>query len=162
MKAIGVVPGSKDSVRLIETDNPRVEMDCLLVRVLRAGIDGTDLEINQGLYGKAPDGKKILILGHESIGGIEETGEEIEGFKRGDLVVATVRRPCEEDCLNCRNGESDMCLTGHFKERVELCDICGIDPAYSPSHGSVEDLPGMRVIPHQPKPKRRLGGRTSP
>jgi threonine dehydrogenase-like Zn-dependent dehydrogenase len=35
----------------------------------------------------------------------------------GDYVVATVRRPCPQDCLNCHAGESDMCLTGDFTER---------------------------------------------
>ena len=32
----------------------------------------------------------------------------------GDLVVPTVRRP--DNCVNCRAGESDMCLTGQYKE----------------------------------------------
>jgi threonine dehydrogenase-like Zn-dependent dehydrogenase len=115
MRAIAVTPGLKDTVRLIETENPTVEKSSLVVRVLRVGIDGTDLEINQGLHGKAPEGKKELILGHESIGRIEDVGEEVEGFQKGDLVVATVRRPFQEDCLNCHHGESDVCLTGNFR-----------------------------------------------
>jgi threonine dehydrogenase-like Zn-dependent dehydrogenase len=38
-------------------------------------------------------------------------------FKKGDLVVATVRCPCPERCLNCRNGEYDFCQTGNYRER---------------------------------------------
>ena len=36
------------------------------------------------------------------------------GIKKGDLVVPTVRRP--DACLNCQSGESDMCVTGQYKE----------------------------------------------
>ena len=39
-----------------------------LVRVLEAGVCGTDVEIHQGLYGEAPPGSPFLILGHENLG----------------------------------------------------------------------------------------------
>jgi threonine dehydrogenase-like Zn-dependent dehydrogenase len=35
----------------------------------------------------------------------------------GDLVVATVRRPCPERCVPCATGQNDMCITGNFLER---------------------------------------------
>ena len=88
----------------------------MLLRVLRVGVCGTDMDIISGFYGEAPAGSTYLILGHESLSRVEEVGPGVRGFKRGDLVVPTVRRNCTEGCLNCRNGESDMCLTGHYKE----------------------------------------------
>jgi threonine dehydrogenase-like Zn-dependent dehydrogenase len=63
-------------------------------------------------------------------------GQKVNGFQLGDLVVATVRRPCEEGCLNCRHGESDMCLTGHFKER----GIDGLDGFLSAYYTEVPDF----------------------
>jgi threonine dehydrogenase-like Zn-dependent dehydrogenase len=83
---------------------------------MRIGVCGTDTDIISGFYGEAPTGSPYLIIGHESLSRVEETGPGIRGFKKGDLVVPTVRRNCAENCLNCRNGESDMCLTGHYKE----------------------------------------------
>src|SRR5439155_948363 len=80
----------------------------------RIGICGTDLEIIQGSYGEAPSGSDYLILGHECLATVEEAPSNSAGIKKGDLVVPTVRRP--DGCLNCQNGESDMCLTGHYKE----------------------------------------------
>ena len=74
------------------------------------------MDIISGFYGEAPAGSTYLILGHESLSRVEELGPGVRGFKRGDLVVPTVRRNCTENCLNCRNGASDMCLTGHYKE----------------------------------------------
>lgn len=116
MKSVAVIPRRKDSAHLVDVDVPRISGNEVLVKVIRVGIDGTDTEINEGLYGDAPQGEDFLILGHESFGVIEETSARSEDLKKGDLVVATVRRPCDI-CVNCRNGESDMCLTGKFKER---------------------------------------------
>jgi len=117
MRAIAVKPGEKNSATLITTEKPTRGESEVLVKVLRVGFDGTDQEINDGLYGEAPEGADFLILGHESLGRVEEVGENVENFKEGDLVVPMVRRPCPENCLNCRNKEYDMCLTGHYKER---------------------------------------------
>ncbi|GCC10342.1 L-threonine 3-dehydrogenase [archaeon] len=117
MKVIGVIPGKKESAHIIDVDKPEISSSEVRVKVLRVGICGTDHEIDQGLYGEAPEGEDFLILGHESLGIVEETGRDVKGFEKGDMVVSTVRRPCPENCLNCRSGENDMCLTGNFKER---------------------------------------------
>jgi len=71
MKAVTVTPGQKNSLQLREVPLPWVE-DVpdgrgVLVKVLRAGIDGTDREINNAEYGTAPPGDHYLIIGHESI-----------------------------------------------------------------------------------------------
>ena len=80
------------------------------------GVCGTDMDIVNGFYGEPPPGSSYLILGHESLSRVAEVGPGCEGFRKGDLVVPTVRRNCLENCLNCRSGQSDMCLTGHYKE----------------------------------------------
>jgi len=116
MKAITAIPGRKGSAQLSETSQPVPKPNEALLKILKLGIDGTDRDINAGFYGAAPDGEKSLVLGHEALGVIESMGEKVTGFEKGDLVVPTVRRPCAENCLNCRGGESDMCLTGHYLE----------------------------------------------
>jgi len=85
-----------------------------LLRTSKIGICGTDLEIIQGAYGEAPSGSDYLILGHECQATVEEAATDSVEIKKGELVVPTVRRP--DGCLNCQNGESDMCLTGQYKE----------------------------------------------
>jgi len=114
VKAIAVTPGRAGSLRLVQSDPPRPRAGELLVRLIEAGICGTDLEIAEGLYGEGPNGSDFLILGHESLGVVETAGSD--RFAPGDLVVATVRRPCPS-CSNCRAGVSDMCETGRFTER---------------------------------------------
>jgi threonine dehydrogenase-like Zn-dependent dehydrogenase len=87
----------------------------VLVKTVRVGICGTDMEIDRGEYGVAPPGEEYLIIGHENFGRVESVGEDVKGFAPGDLVVAMVRRP--DDCPNCLAGEQDMCLTGNYSER---------------------------------------------
>lgn len=117
MKAIAVKPLVKDSSRIQEVKVPLPCDNEVLVKVISVGIDGTDHEINQGLYGRAPDGDDFLIIGHESFGRIQQTGSKIKELKPGDYIVAIVRRPCSENCSNCASDKMDMCSTGHYRER---------------------------------------------
>ena len=115
MMAGTIIPRKKGSFELKEVAVPEINADEVLVRVLKLGLDGTDREIGEGLYGQAPDGQSYLIPGHESLGVVEQVGKMVNGISVGELVVATVRRP--DDCINCKSGESDMCLKGDYKER---------------------------------------------
>ncbi|TME76030.1 MAG: glucose dehydrogenase, partial [Chloroflexi bacterium] len=115
MRAVAVTPMRAGSARQVELPVPTATRDMALMRVLEVGIDGTDTEINSGLYGEAPPGSDFLVIGHEALSVVEAVGEGVSGFSRGDLVVSTVRRP--DDCPNCRAGESDMCLFGRYTER---------------------------------------------
>jgi glucose 1-dehydrogenase len=96
MKAIAVYPGKPNSMHLREVPKPALdEVPCgrgVLVRLLRCGVDGTDKEINAAEYGNAPPGDDYLIIGHESLGRVEQVGPNVTKFRPGDLVVATVRR----------------------------------------------------------------------
>jgi glucose 1-dehydrogenase len=116
MKAIVVKPGAKDSIHMRDMPDPAFRPDEVAVKMLRVGLCGTDDEINQGLYGKPPDGSEFLILGHENFGIVEAVGRKVKGFRPGDFVVSTVRRPCGH-CYPCNHGDNDMCLTGEYTER---------------------------------------------
>jgi threonine dehydrogenase-like Zn-dependent dehydrogenase len=116
MKAIVVKPGEKDSIHMRDMLDPKMKPDQVAVKMIRVGLCGTDAEINHGLYGKAPDGDEFLILGHENLGVVEDVGKKVKGWKPGDLVVATVRRPCGI-CPQCKMGENDMCSSGQYTER---------------------------------------------
>ncbi len=118
MKAISVRPGTADSMALMDVPEPPMGRHEVLVKVMRVGVCGTDLELKQGLYGQAPPGSDHLIIGHEALGQVAEAGPEVENFAVGDYVVASVRRPCRHDhCGPCVGGENDMCVTGDYLER---------------------------------------------
>ncbi|MCO8125221.1 glucose 1-dehydrogenase [Stieleria sp. TO1_6] len=97
MKAVAVTPGTPNSVHL--TDIPEPSLDQIphgkgvLVKTLKVGVDATDREINEALYGNAPKGDDYLVIGHESFGIVEAVGPNVHRVKPGDYVTATVRRP---------------------------------------------------------------------
>jgi threonine dehydrogenase-like Zn-dependent dehydrogenase len=116
MRAITVTPMVKNTLGLTDQDVPSPTRNEILLQVKKVGICGTDRDIISGFYGEAPVGSKYLVLGHESLCRVSEMGNRVKGFRKGDLVVPTVRRNCPENCANCRAGQSDMCLTGHYFE----------------------------------------------
>jgi glucose 1-dehydrogenase len=115
MRAITVVPGVAGSARLDEVPEPDPAQGSLLVRALALGVCGTDREIVAGVHGSPPPHRQRLILGHESLGVVEEAPEASE-FRRGDHVVGIVRLPDPVPCPACAAGEWDMCRNGRYVE----------------------------------------------
>lgn len=116
MKALTITPGEANSAELRDVPDPQAETGEVLVRALGLGICGTDFELISGEYGWAPPGSNHLILGHESLGKIEQAPEG-SGLNKGDLVVGIVRRPDPVPCVGCAVGEWDMCRNGQYTER---------------------------------------------
>ena len=116
MRALTVAPGIANSAGVEDLPDPPQSDGAVLVRTLALGVCGTDREIVSGLYGWAPPGHKRLVIGHESLGTVEEAPVN-SGFKRGDLVVGIVRRPDPVPCPSCAAGEWDMCRNGRYTER---------------------------------------------
>ena len=116
MRAVTVLPGVPNSVMLDDVAEPPLEDGDILVRTIALGICGTDHEILEGLYGSAPEGVERLVIGHESLGIVEEAPIE-SGFAPGDHIVGVVRRPDPVPCPSCAAGEWDMCRNGGYTER---------------------------------------------
>ena len=116
MRALTVRPGRANSTRLEEIPEPPRSDGSILVRARALGMCGTDREIVSGEYGWAPPGEDRLVLGHESLGVVEEAPSG-SGFAAGDLVVGIVRRPDPVPCPACAAGEWDMCRNGRYTER---------------------------------------------
>jgi len=125
MKAIAVTPGKPNSVHLEDVETPTIDHvppgltirdgHAVLVKVLKVGVDATDREINEALYGAAPPGEDYLVLGHECFGIVQQVGEKITRVKPGDYVTATVRRPGES--IYDQIGTYDMTSEETYYER---------------------------------------------
>ncbi len=79
-----------------------------IIRVTKTTICGTDLHIMKGDVPEVVDG---LILGHEGVGVIEETGKGVSNFKVGDKVLISCITACGS-CDACRKGMYSHCETG--------------------------------------------------
>lgn len=118
MKAIAVTP-QKRTLEIINQAEPQIFSPTdVKLRMLEAGVCGTDREICAFEYGTPPAGCEQLVIGHESLGEVIEIGPKVTRVKAGDLVVPMVRRPClHDDCVACRADRQDFCFTGEFQER---------------------------------------------
>src|SRR3954451_4893767 len=132
MNAIAVLPGKPHRVHLRDipvpklTDQPHPHVchipqgRAVLVKVLQIGVDATDREINEALYGNAPPGGEHLVIGHESFGQVVEVGELVTEVKSGDFVSCTVRRP--GGSLFDQIGRNDITSEEVYYERgINLC-----------------------------------------
>ncbi|WP_037913210.1 glucose 1-dehydrogenase [Actinacidiphila yeochonensis] len=116
MKAITVVPGKPDEVRVEDVPEPSPEQGSLLVEGLLLGICGTDADIVDEGYGWLPPGRDRMVIGHESLGVVVEAPPD-SGFALGDHVSGIVRRPDPVPCPQCAVGEWDFCGNGRYTER---------------------------------------------
>lgn len=116
MRAIAITPGKGD-VRLIDIDEPSVSADDeVKLKVVEVGICGTDREEVHGGRADAPAGENRLVIGHEMLGKVVETGPGVKNVHQGDYALFMVRRPCGK-CKPCNSGRSDLCTTGEYTER---------------------------------------------
>ena len=79
-----------------------------LVRMVKTTICGTDLHI---LKGDVPEVTEGRILGHEGIGIIEEVGNSVSSFKKGDRVLISCISSCGK-CEYCKKGMYSHCING--------------------------------------------------
>ncbi len=132
MKAVAVIPGQSHSVHLRDVPEPNLtdqphphvckvpEGRAVKIRMLQVGVDATDREINEALYGNAPPGSQHLVIGHESFGQVVEVGDEVHEVKPGDYVTCTVRRP--GGSLFDKIGRNDITSEEVYFERgINLC-----------------------------------------
>jgi propanol-preferring alcohol dehydrogenase len=130
VKAMRLVDVGK--LQLVDVEVPKVQRFEVLVKVKAAGVCHSDVHIRSGYVGKASIkdlGFKLpLTLGHEVAGVVEETGEGVEGFAKGDMVVINSWIGCGS-CYFCKTGEENLCdnqrqiginIDGGFAEYVKV------------------------------------------
>lgn len=79
-----------------------------LVKIIKTTICGTDLGI---LHGKTPSVKSGTTLGHEGIGIIEEIGDSVRNFKKGDHVIISCITS-DGSCEYCKKQMYSHCEDG--------------------------------------------------
>ncbi|MEU5055137.1 MULTISPECIES: zinc-dependent alcohol dehydrogenase family protein [unclassified Streptomyces] len=79
-----------------------------VVRVDAVTICGTDLHI---IKGDVPEVAPGRILGHEAVGTVVETGDDVRSVRPGDRVLVSCITPCGR-CRFCREGHYGQCRGG--------------------------------------------------
>jgi len=104
----GLVYNGPGKIEYKDIPKPGIEKPTdALVKMIKTTICGTDLGI---LHGKTPTVKPGTTLGHEGIGVIEEVGDSVRNFKKGDRVIIS--------CITA-DGSCEYCkkqMYGHCKD----------------------------------------------
>ncbi len=107
MKAL--VYGGPGKIELKEVPKPGVEKPTdALIKILKTTICGTDLGI---LHGKTPSCKPGTTLGHEGVGVVEEIGDAVRSFKKGDHVIISCITS-DGTCEYCKKQMYSHCEDG--------------------------------------------------
>lgn len=112
----------KEDVRLEEIDAPKIGPGGVLAKVDVALTCGTDRKMFLRGHPLFPP---PFVFGHEFAGTVIEVGDEVEGFKPGERVVAMNSAPCGT-CFYCARDAQSMCenmflrLSGAFAEVIDI------------------------------------------
>jgi len=96
-------------LELVERPDPTAGPADVKIRVLRAGLCGTDLHLEQWDDWAATTVQAPLILGHEFYGEIVEIGADVTSCSVGDRVSGEGHIVCG-NCRNCRAGRRHVCI----------------------------------------------------
>jgi S-(hydroxymethyl)glutathione dehydrogenase/alcohol dehydrogenase len=100
MRAI-TYQGIKD-VKVKSVGDPKImKEDDIIIKVTSTAICGSDLHLVHGMVPNMPKGS---ILGHETMGIVEEAGKEVTRVKKGDRVIV----PFPISCGHCWFCEHDL------------------------------------------------------
>lgn len=125
-----VLEAPRRGLRRVQLPIPRPGDDEVLVRVAACAICRTDLHVADG---ELPDPKLPLVLGHEIVGTIVETGRGVEGLAEGERVgVPWLGWTCGV-CAYCKSGRENLCdrarFTGYHRDGG-FADYTVADPRY--------------------------------
>ena len=126
MRALLKTANEPNHMEIREIEKPVPREHELLIRVLAAGVCGTDLHIRTGewICNKLP-----VVMGHEFCGQIDEVGKMVKGFKRGERVVVEPHNSTCGICEYCLTGRRHLCpdkkaygidINGGFAEYVAV------------------------------------------
>ncbi|TCC23823.1 zinc-binding dehydrogenase [Kribbella speibonae] len=103
-------------VRVVDVPDPIIkEPTDAIVRVVRACVCGSDLHPYHSMAATA-DGRS---MGHEFVGVVEETGDDVTTVKAGDFVTAPFAWS-DGTCDFCREGLQTSCRHGGFWNAGEV------------------------------------------
>lgn len=118
--------GRRD-VRVETVPDPVIEQpDDVIVRITSTGICGSDLHLYEVLGPFLDPGD---ILGHESMGVVEEVGPEVTALAPGDRVVIPFNVSCGT-CHMCSRGLHSQCETTQVREYGSGASLFGYTKLY--------------------------------
>ncbi len=154
MKAL-VKKEAREGLWLDDVPTPEIGINDVLIEVLRTGICGTDVHIYSWDAWAQKTIPVPLVVGHEFVGRIVETGSNVKDFHVGDIVSGEGHVVCGR-CRNCLAGRRHLCMEtvgvgvnrpGAFAEYLSLpmTNVWHLDPAVPYDVAAIFDPLGNAV-----------------
>jgi threonine 3-dehydrogenase len=154
MKAL-VKKEAREGLWLDEVPVPEIDINDVLIEILRTGICGTDVHIYNWDAWAQKTIPVPLVVGHEFVGRIVDVGANVKDFRIGDIVSGEGHVVCGR-CRNCLAGRRHRCKEtvgvgvnrpGAFAEYLSLpmTNVWHLDPAVSHDVASIFDPLGNAV-----------------
>lgn len=122
----------KRSVSVETVPDPRIEKPTdVVIRVTSTAICGSDLHLYETL---GPFLSKGDVLGHETMGVVEEVGSAVTRLSPGDRVVIPFVIACG-DCYMCSRGLHSQCETTQMTEQGTGAQLYGFSELYGSTPG---------------------------
>lgn len=120
----------KQDVRVVDVPDPKIEEPTdAVIKVTSTAICGSDLHLYDPLGPFLAPGD---VLGHETMGVVEEVGPEVTHIAPGDRVVIPFNISCGH-CWMCERGLMAACETTQVREQDKGAALFG----YTELYGSV-------------------------
>jgi threonine dehydrogenase-like Zn-dependent dehydrogenase len=117
----------KRNVRVENVADPAIEKpDDVVIRVTSTGICGSDLHLYEVMSPFLDAGD---VLGHESMGIVEEVGTEVSEVSVGDRVVIPFNISCNS-CWMCSQGLQSQCETTQQRDQDRGAALFGYTKMY--------------------------------
>jgi threonine dehydrogenase-like Zn-dependent dehydrogenase len=117
----------KRDVRVDEVPDPGIEEPTdMVVRLTTTAICGSDLHLYEVMEAFMEEGD---ILGHESMGIVEEIGSEVKSVAPGDRVVMPFQISCGH-CWMCGQGLQTQCETTQVRDQGMGAALFGYTKLY--------------------------------
>ena len=108
MKAVQIKEYGDESVlKYIKVNRPKPKSNEILVKIKAAAINPVDVKIRDG-QGKDWGMQLPLVLGADFAGTIEDLGEEIKSYKKGDEVYGKILLGCYADYVIVKENELSL------------------------------------------------------
>ena len=141
MKAL-VKAQAHEGLSLEEVSVPEIGDSEVLIRIKRTAICGTDVHIYNWDQWASETIPVPMVIGHEFVGTVEQTGRNVKDIKVGELVSGEGHLVCGH-CRNCLAGKRHLCRNaagvgvnrpGSFAEYLALpmVNVWQCDPSIAP------------------------------
>lgn len=106
LKQICNVTENHQPLEMVELPDPKPKINEVLVKVSACGVCHTELD---EIEGRTPPPELPIILGHQAVGKIVTTGENVKSLQTGDRVgIAWIFSSCGT-CEFCLSGNENLC-----------------------------------------------------